>query len=204
MLIVGLTGSLGMGKTTAAAHLRARGLPVFDADAEVHRLYATAAVAPIEEAFPGTTRDGKVDREKLAALLVAEPKRFMKLEAIVHPLVRASERAFLNEEAARGTEIVVLEIPLLFETGADHRVDATIVVSAPGDVQRQRLMSREGFDEKKIERLLARQMPDAEKRLHADFVVDTGRGIEPMNAALDAIIAKLQGRRRRAYALFWA
>src|SRR5690349_7228048 len=122
MLIVGLTGSLGMGKTTAAAHLRARGLPVFDADAEVHRLYATAAVAPIEEAFPGTTRDGKVDREKLAALLVAEPKRFMKLEAIVHPLVRASERAFLNEEAARGTEIVVLEIPLLFETGADHRV----------------------------------------------------------------------------------
>jgi dephospho-CoA kinase len=204
MLIVGLTGSLGMGKTTAAAHLRARGLPVFDADAEVHRLYATAAVAPIEEAFPGTTRDGKVDREKLAALLVAEPKRFMKLEAIVHPLVRASERAFLNEEAARGTEIVVLEIPLLFETGADHRVDATIVVSAPADVQRQRLMSREGFDEKKIERLLARQMPDAEKRLHADFVVDTGRGIEPMNAALDAIIAKLQGRRRRAYALFWA
>ena len=204
MLIVGLTGSLGMGKTTAAAHLRARGLPVFDADAEVHRLYATTAVAPIEAAFPGSTRDGKVDRDKLAALLIAEPKRFNKLEAIVHPLVRASERAFLNEEAARGAEIVVLEIPLLFETGADHRVDATIVVSAPADVQRQRLMSREGFDEKKIERLLARQMPDAEKRLHADFVVDTGRGIEAMNAALDAIIAKLHGRRRRAYALFWA
>jgi dephospho-CoA kinase len=204
MLIVGLTGSLGMGKTTAAAHLRARGLPVFDADAEVHRLYATTAAPLIEAAFPGATRDGKVDREKLAALLVAEPSRFNKLEAIVHPLVRASERAFLNEEAAQGAEIVVLEVPLLFETGADHRVDATIVVSAPADVQRQRLISRDGFDEKKVERLLARQMPDAEKRLRADFVVDTGRGIEPMNAALDAIIAKLQGRRRRAYALFWA
>jgi dephospho-CoA kinase len=193
-----------MGKTTAAAHLRARGLSVFDADAEVHRLYATTAAPLIEEAFPGVTRDGKVDRDKLAALLVAEPKSFIKLEAIVHPLVRASERAFLNEEAARGTEIVVLEIPLLFETGQDHRVDATIVVSAPAGVQRQRLMSREGFDEKKIERLLARQMPDAEKRVRADFVVDTGRGIEAMNAALDAIIARLQGHRRRAYALFWA
>jgi dephospho-CoA kinase len=204
MLIVGLTGSLGMGKTTAAAHLHARGLPVFDADAEVHRLYATTAAPLIEAAFPGATRDGKVDRDKLAAMLVAEPKGFIKLEAIVHPLVRASERAFLNDEAVRGAEIVVLEIPLLFETGQDHRVDATIVVSAPADVQRQRLMSRDGFDEKKIERLLARQMPDAEKRVHADFVVDTGRGIEPMNAALDAIIARLQGHRRRAYALFWA
>jgi dephospho-CoA kinase len=204
MLIVGLTGSLGMGKTTAAAHLRARGLPVFDADAEVHQLYATTAAPLIEAAFPGATRDGKVDREKLAALLVAEPSRFNKLEAIVHPLVRASERAFLNEEAAQGAEIVVLEVPLLFETGADHRVDATIVVSAPADVQRQRLISRDGFDEKKVERLLARQMPDAEKRLRADFVVDTGRGIEAMNATLDAIIAKLHGRRRRAYALFWA
>jgi dephospho-CoA kinase len=204
MLIVGLTGSLGMGKTTAAAHLRARGLPVFDVDAEVHRLYATAAAPPIEAAFPGVTRDGKVDREKLAALLIAEPKRFTKLEAIVHPLVRAAERAFLNEEAARGAEIVVLEVPLLFETGADHRVDATIVVSAPADVQRQRLMSRDGFDETKIERLLARQMPDAEKRTRADFVVDTGHGIEAMNAALDAIIAKLHGHRRRAYALYWA
>ena len=204
MLIVGLTGSLGMGKTTAAAHLRARGLPVFDADAEVHRLYATTAAPLIETAFPGATRDGRVDRERLAALLVAEPSRFNKLEAIVHPLVRASERAFLNEEAAQGAEIVVLEVPLLFETGADHRVDATIVVSAPADVQRQRLISRDGFDEKKVERLLARQMPDAEKRLRADFVVDTGRGIEAMNATLDAIIAKLHGRRRRAYALFWA
>lgn len=204
MLIVGLTGSLGMGKTTAAAHLRARGLPVFDADAEVHRLYATTAAPLIEAEFPGVTRDGKVDRDKLAALLVAEPKRFAKLEAIVHPLVRASERAFLNEEAARGTEIAVLEIPLLFETGADAKVDAAIVVSAPADVQRQRLLDRAGFDEKKIERLLARQMPDSEKRARADFVVDTGGSIKASGAALDAIIAKLHGHRRRAYALYWA
>lgn len=204
MLIVGLTGSLGMGKTTAAAHLRARGLPVFDADAEVHRLYATTAAPLIEAAFPGVTRDGKVDRERLAAALMAEPKRFAELEAIVHPLVRASERAFLNEEAARGTAIAVLEIPLLFETGTDAKVDATIVVSAPADVQRRRLSLREGFDAKKIESLLARQMPDAVKRARADFVVDTSGSIEASSAQLDAIITQLSGRRRRAYALHWA
>ena len=204
MLIVGLTGSLGMGKTTAAAHLRARGLPVFDADAEVHRLYATTAAPLIEAAFPGATRDGKVDREKLAMVLMAEPQRFAELEAIVHPLVRASERAFLNQEAARGSAIAVLEIPLLFETGADKKVDATIVVSAPADVQRRRLAHREGFDAKKIDSLLARQIPDAEKRARADFVVDTSQSIEASGAALDAIIEKLRGHRRRAYALYWA
>jgi len=204
MLIVGLTGSLGMGKTTAAAHLRARGLPVFDADAEVHRLYATSAARLIEAAFPGTTRDGRVDRGKLADALIAEPTRFAELEAIVHPLVRASERAFVNDEAARGTAIAVLEIPLLFETGADKKVDATIVVSAPAEIQRRRLLLREGLDEEKIKSLLARQMPDAEKRERADFVVDTGRSVEASNAELDAIIAELRGRRRRAYALHWA
>ena len=204
MLIVGLTGSLGMGKTTAAAHLRARGLPVFDTDAEVHRLYATSAARVIEAAFPGTTRDGKVDRGKLADALIAEPTRFAELEAIVHPLVRASERAFVNDEAARGTAIAVLEIPLLFETGADKKVDATIVVSAPAEIQRRRLLLREGLDEEKIKSLLARQMPDAEKRERADFVVDTGRSVEASNAELDAIIAELRGRRRRAYALHWA
>jgi dephospho-CoA kinase len=204
MLIVGLTGSLGMGKTTAAAHLRARGVPVFDADAEVHRLYATTAAPFIEAAFPGVTSDGRVDREKLAATLLAEPQRFAELEAIVHPLVRASERAFLNEEAARGTAIAVLEIPLLFETGADAKVDATIVDSAPADVQRRRLSLREGFDEKKIEGLLSRQMPDKEKRVRADFVVDTSGSIEASSARLDAILTQLRGHRRRAYALHWA
>ena len=131
MLIVGLTGSIGMGKSTAAAHLRARGIPVFDADAEVHRLYAGGeAVDPVERAFPGTTTRGGVDRAKLSAALLAQPERFAELEAIVHPLVRNAERTFLREHAQRGTELVVLEIPLLFETGADKLVDVTIVVSA--------------------------------------------------------------------------
>ena len=131
MLIVGLTGSIGMGKSTAAAHLRERGLPVFDADAEVHRLYAGGkAVDPVERAFPGTTTHGGIDRAKLSAALVANPARFRELEAIVHPLVREAERAFLREHAERGAEIAVLEIPLLFETGADKLVDVTIVVSA--------------------------------------------------------------------------
>jgi dephospho-CoA kinase len=204
MLIVGLTGSLGMGKTTAVAHLRELGLPVFDADAEVHRLYATTAVPLIEAAFPGTTRGGKVDRKALSAALLAAPGRFTELEGIVHPLVRASERAFLQGEAASSTPIAVLEIPLLFETGADAMVDATIVVSAPAQVQRQRLLARAGLDARKIDSLLAQQMPDAEKRARADFVVDTGSGVEASNGALDAIIAELRTRRGTAYRRCWA
>lgn len=204
MLIVGLTGSLGMGKSTAAAHLRELGLPVFDADAEVHRLYATTAVPLIEAAFHGSTRDGKVDRQRLSAALLAQPARFAELERIVHPLVRASERTFLQGEAASGTEIAVLEIPLLFETGADEFVDATIVVSAPAHVQRQRLLARAGLDAAKIDSLLARQLPDAEKRQRADFVVDTGTTIEASNGRLDAILAELRGRGGAAYARHWA
>jgi dephospho-CoA kinase len=203
MLIVGLTGSLGMGKTTAAAHLRELGLAVFDADAEVHRLYATSAVPLIEAAFPGTTCDGKVDRKALSAALLATPRRFPELEKIVHSLVRASERTFLQGEAASGTAIAVLEAPLLFETGGNERVDATIVVSAPADVQRQRLLQRADLDERKIESLLARQTPDAEKRARADFVVDTGVSIEASNAALDAIIARLRTWRGTAYERCW-
>jgi dephospho-CoA kinase len=204
MLIVGLTGSLGMGKTTAAAHLREIGLPVFDADVEVHRLYSTSAAPLIEAAFPHTTRDGKVDRKALSAVLLAAPERFAELEKIVHPLVRASERAFLQGEAASGTAIVVLEIPLLFETGADAKVDATIVVSAPAEVQRQRLLQRTGLDERRIDSLLAQQMPDAEKRARADFVVDTGGVVEASNGALDAVIGELRTRRGTAYRRCWA
>jgi dephospho-CoA kinase len=204
MLIVGLTGSLGMGKSTAAAHLRELGLPVFDADAEVHRLYSTSAVPLIEAAFPGTTRDGKVDRKALAAMLLAAPERFAELEKIVHPLVRASERAFLQGEAASGTAIVVLEIPLLFETGADANVDATVVVSAPAEVQRQRLLARAGLDARRFDGLLARQMPDAEKQARADFVVDTGGVVEASNGALDAVIGELRTRRGTAYRRCWA
>jgi dephospho-CoA kinase len=204
MLIVGLTGSIGMGKSTAAEHLRARGLAVFDADAEVHKLYAGKAVAPIEHAFPGATVNGVVDRAKLSAMLVAHPERFAELEAIVHPLVREAERAFLHAEHARGAAIAVVEIPLLFETGADSRVDATIVVSAAPDVQRERLLTRPGLTHDKIDALLKRQMSDAEKRARADFVVDTSGNVETSRAALDAIVAELRSSSGDAYANYWA
>jgi dephospho-CoA kinase len=205
MLIVGLTGSIGMGKSTAAAHLRARGLPVFDADAEVHRLYAGGkAVDPVERAFPGTTAHGGVDRAKLSAVLVANPARFREREAIVHPLVREAERAFLREHAAHGAEIAVLEIPLLFETGADKLVDVTIVVSAAPEVQRARMLTRPGMSAEKLDRLLSRQMPDAKKRAAADFVVDTRVDIESSQAALDAALAALRGRPGEAYERHWA
>jgi dephospho-CoA kinase len=204
MLIVGLTGSLGMGKSTAAAYLREHGIPVFDADAEVHRLYADAAVAPIEAAFPGSTVDGKVDRARLSTALLSAPQRFAELEAIVHPLVRASERAFLKAEAARGTQIAVLEIPLLFETGADKLVDATVVVSATPELQRERLLKRDNLTREKLEHLLKRQMPDAEKRARAHFVVDTSGEVSASRAQLDVILAQLKHRQGEAFARHWA
>ncbi len=204
MLIIGLTGSLGMGKSTAAEYLRSRGLPVFDADAAVHALYEGAAVPLIEREFPGTTSQGKVDRGKLGAAVTRNPERLAALEAIVHPLVREAERRFLKKEAARGTRMAVLEIPLLFETSADAKVDATIVVSASAELQRQRLMKRPGMSPEKFESLLARQMPDAQKRTRADFVVDTSGEITASRAALDAIIANLEHREGRSFVEFWA
>lgn len=205
MLIVGLTGSIGMGKSTTAAHLRARGIPVFDADAEVHRLYAGGqAVDLIERAFPGTTTRGGVDRAKLSAALLGQPERFAELEAIVHPLVRDAERTFLREHAERGTDVAVLEIPLLFEAGADKLVDVTVVVSSAPQIQRARLLQRPEMTEEKLGRLLARQMPDAEKRSRADFVVDTSVDVATSQAALDEVIAQLRGRHGEAYARHWA
>jgi dephospho-CoA kinase len=204
MLIIGLTGSLGMGKSTAANYLRGRGIPVFDADAAVHSLYEGAAVARIEAAFPGTTADGKVDRAKLSAALVAAPGRFAEIEAIVHPLVRAAERVFLQAHFERGARFAVLEIPLLFETGADALVDATIVVSATPELQRQRLAKRGNLSAQKREKLLARQMPDGEKRAHADFVVDTSGEVGASRAQLDVILAQLGNRHGEAYGRHWA
>lgn len=204
MLIIGLTGSLGMGKSTAAEHLRSRGLPVFDADAAVHALYEGAAVPLIEKEFPGTTSQGKVDRGKLGVAVMSNPEHLAALEAIVHPLVREAERAFLQEEAARGTHMAVLEIPLLFETGADAKVDTTIVVSAPPELQRERLMKRPDMTSEKLESLLARQMPDAEKRSRADFIVDTSGEIAASRTALDAIIANLEHHEAHAFIEFWA
>lgn len=203
MLIIGLTGSIGMGKSTAAARFRANGVAVCDADAEVHKLYAGAAVPLIEKEFPGTTSNGAVDRPRLAAVLMREPARFKELEAIIHPLVQKVERDFLAGEAARGAAMAVVEIPLLFETGGDARVDVTVVVSAAPDKQRERVMARPGMTAEKLEGLLQRQMPDAEKRAKADFVVDTNTTIADTEAQIDRIIAELKGRRGTAFGKFW-
>jgi len=204
MLIVGLTGSIGMGKSTVAARFRTHGVAVCDADAEVHKLYEGAAVPAIEAAFPGTTRAGTVDRQRLARVLIAKPEGFARLEAIVHPLVLAAERAFLHAEAAKGAALAVLEIPLLLETGGEARVDVVVVVSAPADTQRERVMQRPGMTPEKLEQVLARQMPDAEKRARADFIVDTGGTLAETDAQVDNIVESLKGRVETAFATAWA
>jgi dephospho-CoA kinase len=204
MLIIGLTGSIGMGKSTAAKRFIALGIPVCDADAEVHRLYRGKAVAPIEAAFPGTTTPEGVDRQRLAAALLADPAGFKRLEAIVHPLVFEAEREFLRTEAGRGTPMAVLEIPLLFEGGNEARVDVTVVVSAPPDVQRRRVLERPGMTPERLDQILSRQVPDAEKRRRADFVVDTSGTIPETEAQIDRIVESLRGRIGTAYARYWA
>ena len=204
MLIVGLTGSIGMGKSTVAARLRALGIAVFDADAEVHRLYEGAAVAAIEAAFPGTTDAGRVDRQRLSAALLAEPKEFARLEAIVHPLVFAAERGFLHAQAASGARLAVLEVPLLLESGSRPRVDAIIVVSTALEVQRQRVLRRPGMTPEKLEQVLARQLPDAEKRARADYVVDTSGTFAETDAQVDRIVESLQDTPATAFQAFWA
>ena len=207
MLIIGLTGSIGMGKTTAAARIRTLGTGVFDADAMVHKLYKPggAAVAGIDAAFPGTiAEDGGVDRQRLAAALLADASAFKRLEAIVHPLVLAAEREFLHGKVAKGAEKAVLEIPLLFETGGEKRVDVTIVISAPPEIQRQRVLERPGMTAEKFDQIVSRQMPDEEKRRRADFVVDTSRTIPETEAQIDRIMAQLEGRSGTAFAEHWA
>jgi dephospho-CoA kinase len=189
MFVLGLTGSVGMGKSTAAGFFAEEGVPVHDADAAVHRLYAGEAAALIEAAFPGTTVDGAVDRTRLAQRVLGDPAALKRLEAIVHPLVQASERRFLAEAEARGEKVVLLDIPLLFETGGDERVDAVVVVSAPPEVQRARVLERPGMTAEKLDAILAQQMPDAEKRRRADFVVDTSRSFDAARAQVRAVLA---------------
>lgn len=203
MLLIGLTGSIGMGKSTAANRFRANGIAVIDADAEVHKLYRGAAVDSIEAAFPGTTGQAGVDRQKLAAALLADPSGFKRLEAIVHPLVHAAEKALLKTEADRGATMAVLEIPLLFETGGDKRVDVTVVVSAPLAMQRRRVLDRPGMTPEKLDQILSRQLPDAEKRERADFVVDTSKTISETELQIDKIVAQLHGRDGTAFARYW-
>jgi dephospho-CoA kinase len=199
MFVLGLTGSLGMGKSTTAAFFVEAGVPVHDADAVVHHLYAGEAAAAIEAAFPGTTAAGRVDRGKLAARVVDDPDALRRLEGIVHPLVQAAEQRFLAEAEKSGAPIVLLDIPLLFETKAEGRVDAVVVVSAPADVQRQRVLARPGMTADKLDALINRQMPDGEKRRRADFVVDTAQGFDTARAQVKAIlqaVATMPKRRR--------
>ncbi|WP_333823215.1 dephospho-CoA kinase [Pinisolibacter sp.] len=196
MIRLGLTGSIGMGKSTTAAFFRGFGVPVHDADATVHALYRGAAVAPIEAAFPGTTRDGVVDRPMLAARVLGDDAAVKRLEAIVHPLVRDAEIAFLGKARAEGRRIVVLDIPLLFETGGDTRVDAVVTVTAPAEVQRARVLARPGMTAEKFEQILARQVSDAEKRCRSHFLVDTAGGLEPARRQVGAVLAALAAMNR--------
>lgn len=191
MIVLGLTGSIGMGKSTTSDMFRALGVPVNDADANVHALYAGAAVPLIEAQFPGTTKDGVVDRSALSRQLAEHPGRFAELEAIVHPLVRLMEEAFLARHRAAGTPLVVLDIPLLFETGAQARVDRVLVVTCDPKIQAERVLKRQGMTAEKFALILQRQMPDSDKRAKADELIDTGHGIEAARNDVAAIVARL-------------
>ena len=192
MIVIGLTGSIGMGKSTTAALFAAEGVPVNDADAVVHDLYNHEAVQPVGTAFPGSVRDGAVDREELARQLRENPAKFPVLEQIVHPLVRARERQFVERHRAAGAEMILLDIPLLFETGGDARVDAVVVVTCDAEVQRQRVLSRPSMTEEKFALILSRQTPDGEKRKRADYIIDTGHGIEAARLRVREIIADIR------------
>ncbi|HEU4475883.1 MAG TPA: dephospho-CoA kinase [Methyloceanibacter sp.] len=195
MLVIGLTGGIGTGKSAAAERFAAHGIPVFNADLCVHQLYEGEAVPAIEAALPGVTRDGKIDRKLLSEKIAGSSERLRQLEAIVHPLVVAAEIDFLIEQGNQGEDFAVLEIPLLFETGAEKRVDVTVVLSAPPEVQRDRVLARPGMTADKLEHLLARQLPDAERRLRADYVVDSSLPLADMHAELDRLLESLRGRK---------
>jgi dephospho-CoA kinase len=197
MLIIGLTGSIGMGKSTTMQLFAEEGIPVYDADAAVHAVYAGEAVPVVEAAFPGTTADGKVDRQKLSAKVLGNPEALKKLESIVHPMLGAHRQQFLSDAENSGAAIAVLDVPLLFETGGEKRVDAVVVVSAPADIQRTRVLARENMTEEKLDAILARQTPDAEKCRRADFVVDTSSGLDPVRVRIRDILAEVAKMPRR-------
>lgn len=197
MFVLGLTGSIGMGKSTVAAMFRAEGIAVHDADAVVHALYRGQAAAKIEAAFPGTTRDGAVDRALLGAKVLGDPAALARLEAIMHPLVAASRDAFLTDAEKTGARLVVLDVPLLFETGGDRRVDAVVLVTAPETVQKERVSRRPGMTPERLAVILARQMPDAEKRAVAHFIVDTGGEFAATGRQVRAILRALAGAKNK-------
>jgi dephospho-CoA kinase len=198
MIRLGLTGSIGMGKSTTAGLFAAEGVPVYDADAAVHALYAPggAAVGPLGAAFPGVVVAGAVDRARLSEAVVGQPEAMARLEAIVHPLVRQAQIDFLGAAEAAGAPIVVLDIPLLFETGGDRFMDAVVVVSAPPEVQRARVLARPGMSPEKFEAILAKQTPDAEKRRRADYVIETGAGLETAREQVRSVLAAVRARGR--------
>lgn len=191
MRILGLTGSIGMGKSTTAKLFVEAGVPVYDADAAVHKIYEGEAAPAIEAAFPGTTVGGKVDRAKLSAKVVHDPAAIKQLEGIVHPMLGASRKKFLDEAERSGAPVVVMDIPLLFETGGEKRVDAVVVVSTDAATQRERILARGTMTSEALDAILARQLPDAEKRKRADFVVDTSHGLDPVRAAIRDILAEV-------------
>lgn len=194
MIILGLTGSIGMGKSTVAAMFAEEGAPSFNSDMAVHIFYASGgdAVAPVEEAFPGVAKDGAIDRVALSARVIGNPEAIKRLEAIVHPLVRQAQMRFLQDQRDAGAEVVVLDIPLLFEGEGARFVDKTVVVSAPADVQRARVLARPGMTAQKFEAILALQMPDAEKRALADFVIDTSASFEDTRTQVRAVLDALR------------
>ena len=197
MIILGLTGSIGMGKSTTAKLFVEAGVPVYDADATVHMIYEGEAAPAIEAAFPGTTVDGKVDRTKLSAKVVHDAAAMKRLEQIVHPMLRAYHQKFLDEAEQSGAPVAVVDVPLLFETGGEKRVDAVVVVTTSPEVQRQRILARDNMTAEKLEAILARQLPDAEKRKRADFVVDTSHGLDPVRARIQDILAEAGKMPRR-------
>jgi len=188
MIILGLTGSIGMGKSTTAKLFAEAGVPVYDADATVHMLYEGEAAPSIEAAFPGTTTGGKVDRARLSARVVHDPAAMKQLEQIVHPMLGASRQKFFHDAEQSGAPVVVVDVPLLFETGGEKRVDAVVVVTTTPEIQRQRIMGRDNMTGEKLDAILARQLPDAEKRKRADFVVDTSHGLDPVRARIRDIL----------------
>lgn len=188
MIVLGLTGSIGMGKSTTAKLFAEAGVPVYDADAAVHALYEGEAAPAIEAAFPGTTVDGRVDRNRLSARVVHDPAAMKQLEDIVHPMLGASRQKFLQAAEQSGAPVAVVDVPLLFETGGEKRVDAVVVVTTTPEVQRERILARPNMTDEKLDAILARQMPDAEKRRRANFIVDTSHGVEPVRARIRDIL----------------
>ncbi len=202
MLLIGLTGSIGMGKSTTAAMFRDHGVPVYDADAAVHDLYDVggAAVEPVGQAFPGVVQGGAVDRERLRQAVLGNPEALQRLNAMVHPLVGLDRQGFLETARARGADMVLLDIPLLYETGGDARMDAVVVVSAPAEMQRERVLARPGMTPERLDAILAQQMADAEKRARAHYVVDTGRGLDHARVQVTEIVNALRGKAAAARA----